>query len=152
MHVPEGLRHLTDVSQCLGLRKTAILFQKILEGLAGDIVHHVVRSTVLLEHVRHAHDARMAQTAQRLGLVHKLPLQLLHQATFALRPHRHTRRYFIPVTEIFHEKLLNRHTLFQHHMFRLISATKSSATNETDYPIFSSLQQGIYWQIHTNQH
>ena len=79
----------------------------VLQRLTVNIVHHIIRRVVLLNHVVYFHDMLIVKTSNSLCLFNKLALLMNTQIAVCIIAH--SDRTILAVVDTLHEQFLNGH-------------------------------------------
>ena len=126
MNIIQSRSNLTDITRSHRHGQGTMRLHCILKRAATQIVHHIIGRAVLLEHIDHTDDMGMRKRINMTRLLNEFLPKTEHKLPASRCSHRDLMRTRIPVTMIFHEKLLDRHTAVQRDMPAQISYAEAT--------------------------
>ena len=106
---------------------------------ADEVVHHVIRSPILLEHVQNADDMGMIQRGDQFRLTNELAEILQHQRTVRLDRHIDLHGIRYALARVLHEELLQRNLPSQIHLLRFVRDSEPALTERANDAVFAVL-------------
>ena len=109
MHMLQSCPHMVDVFQrCVNLEHS-ILIQHLIDGLTGDVFHHIIGSAVFLEDLKHRHNAGMLKLGKDASFFLKLVAENAESFFRNFIGIAHATTYAITIAAALHKELLNGH-------------------------------------------